>query len=139
ELVFFCQAEDGIRDRNVTGVQTCALPISSGEISSETQTGGTPATKRYTYSLDDDRIDATVTTSSTQDYSYGRDVHGDVSLLVDDNGTVADSYAYKPYGNLDGSISRGDIDPTNPFNAFRFNDKRFDSGSRSLQMGVRRH
>src|SRR5699024_12018525 len=26
--VFF-QAEDGIRDRNVTGVQTCALPICS--------------------------------------------------------------------------------------------------------------
>src|SRR5699024_11423034 len=26
---FFFQAEDGIRDRNVTGVQTCALPISS--------------------------------------------------------------------------------------------------------------
>src|SRR5699024_11304318 len=31
-IMFFCffffQAEDGIRDRNVTGVQTCALPIS---------------------------------------------------------------------------------------------------------------
>src|SRR5207249_8404835 len=27
-VVFFFQAEDGIRDRNVTGVQTCALPIS---------------------------------------------------------------------------------------------------------------
>src|SRR5699024_11303550 len=26
-LPFFFQAEDGIRDRNVTGVQTCALPI----------------------------------------------------------------------------------------------------------------
>src|SRR5699024_2716704 len=26
--VFLFQAEDGIRDRNVTGVQTCALPIS---------------------------------------------------------------------------------------------------------------
>src|SRR6266704_4084224 len=25
---FFFRAEDGIRDRNVTGVQTCALPIS---------------------------------------------------------------------------------------------------------------
>src|SRR5699024_9183907 len=24
---FFFQAEDGIRDRNVTGVQTCALPV----------------------------------------------------------------------------------------------------------------
>src|SRR5437867_5912746 len=27
-LFFFFQAEDGIRDRTVTGVQTCALPIS---------------------------------------------------------------------------------------------------------------
>src|SRR6266513_5094497 len=27
---FFFQGEDGIRHRNVTGVQTCALPISSG-------------------------------------------------------------------------------------------------------------
>src|SRR5437868_13334919 len=26
-MFFFFQAEDGIRDRNVTGVQTCALPI----------------------------------------------------------------------------------------------------------------
>src|SRR5690625_2731069 len=29
-LVFFFQAEDGIRDGHVTGVQTCALPISEG-------------------------------------------------------------------------------------------------------------
>src|SRR5699024_11667301 len=29
---FFFQAEDGIRDRNVTGVQTCALPISTARI-----------------------------------------------------------------------------------------------------------
>src|SRR5699024_11548767 len=28
-FLFFFQAEDGIRDRNVTGVQTCALPILS--------------------------------------------------------------------------------------------------------------
>ena len=27
DIVFFFQAEDGIRDRLVTGVQTCALPI----------------------------------------------------------------------------------------------------------------
>ena len=26
-IVFFFQAEDGIRDKLVTGVQTCALPI----------------------------------------------------------------------------------------------------------------
>src|SRR2546427_4348503 len=29
-IFFFFQAEDGIRDLTVTGVQTCALPISSG-------------------------------------------------------------------------------------------------------------
>src|SRR3712207_9251571 len=30
-LIFFFQAEDGIRDIGVTGVQTCALPISRSE------------------------------------------------------------------------------------------------------------
>src|SRR3712207_7201637 len=30
-LFFFFQAEDGIRDIGVTGVQTCALPILKGE------------------------------------------------------------------------------------------------------------
>src|SRR5690606_39556849 len=30
-LFFFFQAEDGIRDFHVTGVQTCALPICPGE------------------------------------------------------------------------------------------------------------
>src|SRR2546425_5018365 len=30
-LFFFFQAEDGIRDKLVTGVQTCALPISSDD------------------------------------------------------------------------------------------------------------
>src|SRR3712207_8182990 len=29
--MFFFQAEDGIRDSGVTGVQTCALPISKSE------------------------------------------------------------------------------------------------------------
>src|SRR5437870_13841386 len=29
-LFFFFQAEDGIRDGHVTGVQTCALPILTG-------------------------------------------------------------------------------------------------------------
>src|SRR5256885_7275762 len=32
---FFFQAEDGIRDYKVTGVQTCALPISGGFVSGD--------------------------------------------------------------------------------------------------------
>src|SRR5690606_39790813 len=31
DYIFFFQAEDGIRDFHVTGVQTCALPISQYE------------------------------------------------------------------------------------------------------------
>src|SRR6266540_5344071 len=34
---FFFQAEDGIRDRDVTGVQTCALPISEPGPDSDVQ------------------------------------------------------------------------------------------------------
>src|SRR2546430_7598595 len=30
-IIFFFQAEDGIRDLTVTGVQTCALPILQGK------------------------------------------------------------------------------------------------------------
>src|SRR3989454_11228184 len=33
-VCFFFQAEDGIRDYKVTGVQTCALPISSHSLAS---------------------------------------------------------------------------------------------------------
>src|SRR5690348_17810386 len=32
DLIFFFQAEDGIRDGRVTGVQTCALPISEEDV-----------------------------------------------------------------------------------------------------------
>src|SRR5205807_3930373 len=34
-VLFFFQAEDGIRDYKVTGVQTCALPISSASLTDD--------------------------------------------------------------------------------------------------------
>src|SRR3712207_9530500 len=39
-MLFFFQAEDGIRDIGVTGVQTCALPISNGAGTSFTEADG---------------------------------------------------------------------------------------------------
>ena len=39
---FFFQAEDGIRDYDVTGVQTCALPISMRLIAREEMVKGRP-------------------------------------------------------------------------------------------------
>src|SRR5688500_20201119 len=51
--VFFFQAEDGIRDYKVTGVQTCALPI-SGNL---TATGGLgQATLNWTAATDNTGI-----------------------------------------------------------------------------------
>src|SRR5256885_10154107 len=44
--VFFFQAEDGIRDYKVTGVQTCALPISAKRSPDRRKTG-----RRVTASL----------------------------------------------------------------------------------------
>src|SRR6266508_4712392 len=49
--VFFFQAEDGIRDGHVTGVQTCALPISQGG-APENRAGGGAATG-YTETIGD--------------------------------------------------------------------------------------
>src|SRR2546430_4709076 len=43
-LFFFFQAEDGIRDLTVTGVQTCALPISSRRPCSAPQSAATSYT-----------------------------------------------------------------------------------------------
>src|SRR5207249_12256995 len=52
---FFFQAEDGIRDRNVTGVQTCALPICSIPVGCDVWKTDDPALRKrleQTYSQD---------------------------------------------------------------------------------------
>src|SRR2546430_9465216 len=45
-VFFFFQAEDGIRDLTVTGVQTCALPISADAFLAGS-TGGSAQQRRY--------------------------------------------------------------------------------------------
>src|SRR3712207_7989222 len=44
---FFFQAEDGIRDIGVTGVQTCALPIYSGNVANHMPTNYSPHVDPY--------------------------------------------------------------------------------------------
>src|SRR5690606_40402821 len=54
---FFFQAEDGIRDFHVTGVQTCALPISGADPPDVTEhTGGLKTTRRHDRALDDGEL-----------------------------------------------------------------------------------
>src|SRR6266581_3437747 len=44
---FFFQAEDGIRDGRVTGVQTYALPISAGDVAGETDRESVRVRRRH--------------------------------------------------------------------------------------------
>src|SRR6266581_4254560 len=46
-ILFFFQAEDGIRDGRVTGVQTCALPISRLRVTSQRMVASDPATDKF--------------------------------------------------------------------------------------------
>src|SRR5205823_1255245 len=59
---FFFQAEDGIRDKLVTGVQTCALPISTPPSASVSNPASRPADRytldTYTLFLDQDGVPA---------------------------------------------------------------------------------
>src|SRR5699024_12091110 len=58
-LFFFFQAEDGIRDRNVTGVQTCALPIyqfSSESVGDNSSMSGKVSAMNFTPGKSEDTI-----------------------------------------------------------------------------------
>jgi RHS repeat-associated protein len=109
-------------------------------------TGATTSTDTKTYNYDayGHRIslnDSTVSggTTTTSAFTYGYDVHGDVSLLVNQsNGSVKASYGYTPYGASDTTLSKGDTSVNAPFNPYRYTGKRYDSGSQTYDMGVRR-
>src|SRR5699024_11810472 len=57
EPFFFFQAEDGIRDRNVTGVQTCALPISCRDGAVQISVGNEKMWQRFCEAFDLDAAD----------------------------------------------------------------------------------
>ena len=79
----------------------------SGLVTEEKQTGGTnPATKTHAYDAYEHRIGLTDTLGTTVNtYSYGHDVHGSVSQLLTDAGTVKASYGYDAYGGADAPTS----------------------------------
>src|SRR5437773_9561397 len=66
---FFFQVEDGIRDRDVTGVQTCALPIYVREVD-EFAAGHIPGAKHVPRSYLESRIEGAVPDRATQVILY---------------------------------------------------------------------
>ncbi|MCF6376449.1 Ig-like domain-containing protein [Nocardioides KLBMP 9356] len=128
------------------------------QVGEEKQTGGTdPRTKTYSYNAMGQRISMTDVSSKTdntqpkESYTYGNDVHGSPSQLLDEDGKVEASYGYDAYGNAQDdqggeSLSSGDTDDQAPLNPYRFSGKRLDSGTAgtnenatSMNMGARRY
>src|SRR5207253_6520063 len=73
-VFFFFQAEDGIRDGHVTGVQTCALPISGGVpvTGYEIRMGSVGGARRPALELDEGAEGAV----SEDGWVVGTSVHG---------------------------------------------------------------
>src|SRR5256885_10569352 len=88
-LFFFFQAEDGIRDYKVTGVQTCALPISRGFVNDDLENNNLGAGEFF---------DAPSTGSNRSELA---------SYLGRVNYTLKDRYMVSVTGRYDGSSKFG--------------------------------
>ncbi|HST47873.1 DNRLRE domain-containing protein [Jatrophihabitans sp.] len=115
----------------------------SDKVTKEEQrgTGGSISrTKDYSYDAygSANSMTDTPTGQASQQYSYGKDPLGSVSQLIDDTGKASAAYGYKPYGDTDSTLSAGDANKDDPRNPVRFTEKRYDSGSHTLDTGARR-
>ncbi|WP_328415184.1 hypothetical protein OG470_22535 [Micromonospora sp. NBC_00389] len=115
----------------------------SGEVLDEQVAG--EITKSYRYSPWGERLSqVTHETDGTEESSYyGYNPHTDVETLTDAAGDTKATYGYTAYGNDDTNQFTGidkpdSTDPTKePYNAYRFNSKRWDQASGTYDMGFR--
>ncbi len=106
-------------------------------------------TKEFGYDSDGNRITLTREKDGNpqRDFSYGYDVYGNVSLLLDDAGSARAAYGYQAYGDPEPDVTaeRDGDDPstpttdTEPLNPYRYSAKRLDTGNGTLDMGARRY
>jgi RHS repeat-associated protein len=75
---------------------------------------------------------------------YGYNAHTDVETSTDDSGNTVATYGYTAYGNADESEYTGIDGPetgspedVEPYNAYRYNSKRWDAGTGTYDMGFR--
>jgi RHS repeat-associated protein len=102
-------------------------------------------TKSYQYAPWGERLSQVThnTDGTTTDAYYGYNSHTDVETLTDNSGQTTATYGYTAYGTNDTTeftgIDKPDAqDPTKePYNAYRFNAKRWDQTSGTYDMGFR--
>jgi RHS repeat-associated protein len=119
----------------------------TGLESQEKETSGGNLVRTFGYGANRSRIsEQTVSGTTSTNYTFGLNAHGDTSLLLDSTGVAKASYGYDPYGNEDAALSSGDSpligttpsSNTDPINPFRYTAHRFDTGSGTIDMGARR-
>jgi RHS repeat-associated protein len=96
---------------------------------------GGAVTKDFAYDARGSLVGLSAAGGSTTPYTYGYDARGSVDQLIDPAGGVAASYGYNPYGSSDGELTN---DTTNGVNPYRFNARRYDTGSDTLDLLTRR-
>src|SRR3712207_1373355 len=106
---FFFQAEDGIRDIGVTGVQTCALPISytydpnrPQRMLTRTDADG----HTVTYGYDDVERVTSVKLPSTATYGFTYDDLGNRTAVTMPSGKTH-TYGFSPTGDRTGYTAPG--------------------------------
>ncbi|MCO1597713.1 DNRLRE domain-containing protein [Micromonospora sp. RHAY321] len=115
----------------------------SGEVLDEEVAG--KLTKSYQYSPWGQRLSQVThnTDGTDEDVYYGYNPHTDVETLTDKTGDTKATYGYTAYGKNDDTqftgIDKPDTaDPTKePYNAYRYNAKRWDQSSGNYDMGFR--
>ncbi|MET8361902.1 RHS repeat-associated core domain-containing protein, partial [Micromonospora sp. NPDC005171] len=115
----------------------------SGEVLDEEVAG--KLTKSYQYSPWGQRLSQVTHNAdgTSEDGYYGYNPHTDVETLTDKTGDTKATYGYTAYGKNDDTqftgIDKPDAaDPTKePYNAYRYNAKRWDQGSGNYDMGFR--
>jgi RHS repeat-associated protein len=102
-------------------------------------------TKSYQYSPWGERLSQVThkADGTEEDAYYGYNPHTDVEQIIDETGNTKATYGDTAYGNNNDAeftgIDKPDVaDPTKePYNAYRFNAKRWDQNSQSYDMGFR--
>src|SRR3989337_3489604 len=116
---FFFQAEDGIRDATVTGVQTCALPISKAGVSIGVDDMVIPARKqeivenarKAVLEVERQRLDGAITHGERHnkiiDIWHRATEHGSDQMFSDMKRVEAASGEFNPIFMMAGSGARG--------------------------------
>ncbi|MEV6868092.1 DNRLRE domain-containing protein [Streptosporangium subroseum] len=132
------------KNAGTAGEKTTAYEYlgTSDDVVSESEGGA--QVKAYYYGATGQRLSQMKLISGQREHAfYSFNMRGDVEAVTAEGGNTKATYGYTAYGNDQKPLFTGadKIDPANPdqepYNSFRYNNKRYDEASGSYDMGAR--